>query len=115
MVGDFNVAPVSKDQATSGEGIDYFNNNNPKAAGLTSQEIAGYRTLLKSGLVDSFRSLYPNKTEYTYYNYLARKKTSGWRIDFAMVSESLMKRVADSEIHGHILGSDHRPISLILH
>jgi exodeoxyribonuclease-3 len=121
IMGDLNVAPVSKDQAASGAGLDYFSNNKPGSAGLTPQEIAGFHALIATGFVDTFRALYPNKTKYTYQNFRAKKKPtdtdpgSGWRIDMTLVSRPLMPRVADSDVHDRIEGSDHRPISLVLH
>jgi exodeoxyribonuclease-3 len=115
VMGDLNVAPVSRDQAAPGAGLDYFSNNKPGSAGLTPQEISGFHALLATGFVDTFRTLYPNKTKYTYASWRTKKASSGWRIDFALVSRELMQRVADSDIHDHIAGSDHRPLTLILH
>lgn len=121
VVGDLNVAPVSKNQAAPGAGLDYFANNKPTAAGLTPQEIAGFRALLGVGLIDAFRTLYPHATKYSYFNFRTTKKPtdrdpgSGWRLDYTLVSRELMQRVADSDVHDQVTGSDHRPISLTLH
>lgn len=121
IVGDLNVAPVSKDQAAPGAGLDYFSNNKPTSAGLTPQEIAGFRELLRAGFIDTFRTLYPRTTKYSYANWRSTKKPtdrdpgSGWRLDYCLVSRELMSRVADSDIHDQVAGSDHRPITLTLH
>jgi exodeoxyribonuclease-3 len=115
IAGDLNVAPVSKDQAAPGAGLDYFANNKPTAAGLTPQEIAGFRALLAAGFIDTFRTLYPHATKYSFASWRAKKASSGWRIDHMLVSRELMSRVADSDVHDRIEGSDHRPVSLTLH
>ena len=44
----------------------------------------------------------------------ARARNIGWRLDYFLVSEGLMERVEDVEIHGEVMGSDHCPVSLIL-
>jgi exodeoxyribonuclease-3 len=38
----------------------------------------------------------------------------GWRIDYFLVSQSLVERVVAADIHPDILGSDHCPVSLTL-
>ncbi len=52
---------------------------------------------LSAGYVDSFRTLCPEKQEYTWWSYRfnSRAKNKGWRIDYCMVSEPvrpLLKR-----------------------
>ena len=50
-------------------------------------------------LVDSFRSLYPKEKKFSYFHEsLGKTFKWGWRIDYALVSESLMKEVSDSDI-----------------
>ena len=71
--------------------------------------------LLNSGFIDSFRYLYPDKTEiYSWWSYMfhAREKNSGWRIDYFIVSDSIKKNVEDSKILTQITGSDHCPVEL---
>jgi exonuclease III len=38
----------------------------------------------------------------------------GWRIDYALVSKALVKRVVRAEIHIKVMGSDHCPVSVTL-
>ena len=54
--------------------------------------------------------------EYTAWAYskddVQRKENQGFRIDYFLVSESIMKYVKDSNIYSDILGSDHCPIGI---
>ena len=72
--------------------------------------------LLNSGFVDAYRYLYPEKIQYTFWNYRfnARARNVGWRIDYFVVSKKLTDKIKDVIIHDDILGSDHCPVSLIL-
>ncbi|MBQ7724105.1 MAG: exodeoxyribonuclease III, partial [Lachnospiraceae bacterium] len=74
--------------------------------------------LLRDGkLVDTFRELYPDRTDiYSWWSYRfkAREKNSGWRIDYFLVSESLKDKIEEAAIHNEIFGSDHCPVELLL-
>lgn len=90
---------------------------NRRNAGFTDEERAKFSRLLDAGYTDTFRYIYPEKRDaYTWWSYMmkARERNSGWRIDYFVVASSLAKRVDDSEIHNHILGSDHCPVVLKL-
>ncbi len=94
---------------------------NPKSnvghAGFSDQERGKFTELLDAGFADSFRRLYPDKTDaYSWWSYRfkAREKNIGWRIDYFVVSDRLMDRVQDSVIYSDVLGSDHCPIGLLL-
>lgn len=90
---------------------------NMGSAGFTNEEREKFSLLLKSGFVDTFRLLYPDKTgAYTWWSYMfkAREHNAGWRIDYFLVSERLVPFVKDSVIYADIMGSDHCPVGLIL-
>ena len=94
---------------------------NPKPnrgkAGFSDQEREKMTELLASGFSDTFRSLYPDKTEaYSWWSYRfsARANNAGWRIDYFLVSARLMKKVKDSIIYADITGSDHCPVGIEL-
>jgi exodeoxyribonuclease-3 len=72
--------------------------------------------LLSEGFSDTFRTLYPNEQQFSWwsYRYNARAKNIGWRIDYFLVSNRLMERVTDAAIHSDVMGSDHCPVSLTL-
>ncbi|MBQ1463435.1 MAG: exodeoxyribonuclease III [Ruminococcus sp.] len=91
---------------------------NPKTnagnAGFSDQERGKMTELLAAGFKDTYRTLYPEKVEYSWWSYRfkAREKNAGWRIDYFIVSERFMERVSDSRILTDILGSDHCPVEL---
>jgi len=66
--------------------------------------------------VDSFRQINAEEVKYTWWSYRAgaRGKNIGWRIDYFLVSESLIPKVKDAFILNEIMGSDHCPIGLQL-
>ena len=71
--------------------------------------------LLSSGFVDSFRYVYPDKTDaYSWWSYMrnAREKNIGWRIDYFITSEDIKNKIKDAKIHSEIFGSDHCPVEL---
>jgi len=107
ICGDTNVAHQE---------IDLKNpESNRRNAGFTDEERQKMTELLAAGFVDSFRYLYPDKTEaYTWWSYMfkAREKNIGWRIDYFLVSERIKDRIKDSQIHSQVMGSDHCPVAL---
>lgn len=110
LCGDLNVAH---------EEIDLRNpKGNKKNAGFTPQERQGFGELLQAvPLADSFRHLYPNTAyAYTFWTYMmnARSKNVGWRLDYFLLSHSLLPALCDSKIRSKALGSDHCPITLYL-
>ena len=109
ITGDLNVAHQAIDLKNA-------KSNYNKTAGYTEVEIQGFSDLLKAGFIDTFRHLYPDKIAYTYWSYRfnARIRNAGWRIDYFLVSNSIIDKVKDVIIHSDIMGSDHCPVSLIV-
>jgi len=109
ICGDLNVAH---------EEIDLKNpKTNHMSAGFTDEERAKFSELLAAGFTDTFRHFNPDLAgvySYWSYRFQARKKNAGWRIDYFVVSNRLMDRVAGADIHTDILGSDHCPVELTL-
>lgn len=107
LCGDLNVAHQE---------IDLKNpKTNRKNAGFSDEEREKMTTLLDNGFIDSFRSFYPDKEgAYTWWSYFskARERNIGWRIDYFVVSEGLKDNLKVSEIHDHVMGSDHCPVLL---
>lgn len=104
--GDLNVAH---------EEIDLKNpKTNHHSAGFTDEERNKFTELLNSGFRDTFRTLYPEKIEYSWWSYMfhAREKNVGWRIDYFVVSDRIMPKVKDSIIYTRIMGSDHCPVGI---
>ncbi len=106
--GDLNVAH---------EEIDLKNpKSNHMSAGFSDGERAQFTALLESGFTDTFRYLYPDRVQYSWWSYMfhAREKNAGWRIDYFVVSDRLCPWVKDSMIFGEVMGSDHCPVGLEL-
>lgn len=107
IAGDFNVAH---------QPIDLKNDkaNYNKTAGYTQIEIDGISTLINKGFVDVFRHLHPKKIAYTYWSYRfkARERNVGWRIDYFLISISLLNSIKSADVLSQYYGSDHCPISL---
>ena len=107
--GDLNVAHQE---------IDLKNpKSNRRNAGFTDEERGKLTELLTAGFSDTFRALYPDaEGAYSWWSYRfhAREKNAGWRIDYFIVSNRLMERVAGAAIHSEIFGSDHCPVELML-
>ena len=106
--GDLNVAHNE---------IDLKNpNSNHKSAGFSDEERAKFSELLAAGFTDTYRMLYPDKIEYSWWSYMfkSREKNVGWRIDYFVVSNRIFDRVRDSFILTDIMGSDHCPVGIEL-
>ena len=106
MCGDLNVAH---------EEIDLKNPKTNKGnAGFTNEERGKMTELLNAGFIDSYRHLYPEKIEYSWWSYMghAREKNVGWRIDYFIVSNDFKEKIKDAKIYTEILGSDHCPVGL---
>jgi exodeoxyribonuclease-3 len=108
ITGDFNTAHNEIDLANP--------KANEKNTGFLPEEREWIDLYLEHHFVDAFRELYPEREAYTWwtYRYNAREKDIGWRLDYFLVSESLMDKVEDVIIHNDIMGSDHCPVSLLL-
>ncbi len=109
VCGDLNVAHMEIDLA------------NPKPnrgkKGFTDEERAGFGAFLQNGFVDTFRHLHPDETgAYTWWSHFAnsRARNVGWRIDYALVSDSLVSKLSDAFIRPDIHGSDHCPVGIVL-
>jgi len=109
LCGDLNVAHNEIDL------------KNPKSnrgnAGFSDEERGAFTQLLNCGFTDSFRYLYPDRTDaYSWWSYMfsAREKNVGWRIDYFVVSNSLASKIVDATIHPEVYGSDHCPVGLEL-
>lgn len=104
--GDMNVAH---------EEIDIKNpSSNRRNAGFTDEEREKMTLLLNSGFTDTFRNLYPEKVQYSWWSYRfkARERNAGWRIDYFLVSDRFMDHVEDAVIYDQVTGSDHCPVGL---
>lgn len=108
---------ICGDLNTCHQPIDLRNpKENENNTGFLPQERAWIDRFLAHGFKDAFRALYPDRVEYTWWTYRfnARERDIGWRLDYFLVSASLMPTVEDVINHTGVPGSDHCPVSLIL-
>lgn len=107
LCGDLNVAHQDIDIANY--------KSNRGNAGFTQVEKDDFNCLLSTGLVDSFRLIYPQmEGAYTWWSYMkdVRKRNIGWRIDYVLVSKEIAYKITNAMIYSDVLGSDHCPIGL---
>lgn len=107
VCGDMNVAHQEIDL------------KNPKPnigkPGFSYEERGKFTELLEAGFTDSFRFLYPDKTDaYSWWSYRggARGRNVGWRIDYFVISNRLRDNMTAAYILPDIMGSDHCPVGL---
>ena len=108
ITGDFNTAHQEIDLANP--------KANEKNTGFLPEEREWIDRYLEHGFVDVYRNLYPEREVYTWWTYRfnSRERDIGWRLDYFLVSETLMEKVEDVIVHSDIMGSDHCPVSLNL-
>jgi len=107
--GDLNVAHTEIDLANPKQNVGKH--------GFTREERHGFDEFLHIGFFDSFRELYPDRTDaYTWWTHWAnaRQRNVGWRIDYFLVDEKLRKNLVGAEILADQIGSDHCPIAIEL-
>jgi exodeoxyribonuclease-3 len=106
ITGDFNTAHTPLDLKNPKQ--------NQKTSGFLPEERAWVQKFLDHGFVDIYRNLYPDRIQYTWWTYRsgARQRGIGWRLDYFLVSKSLIPRVKDVIIHENVTGSDHCPVEM---
>ncbi|PKM88264.1 exodeoxyribonuclease III [Candidatus Falkowbacteria bacterium HGW-Falkowbacteria-2] len=108
ITGDFNVAHEEIDIARP--------KANAGSAGFTLEERAWFSKLMDNGFIDTFRSFFPDKVQYSWWSFRggARFRNVGWRIDYFVISAKLRKKIKKAYILDQVLGSDHAPIGIEL-
>ena len=106
LCGDYNICHQSEDI------------HNPvrlkNTSGFLPEERNWVTDFLSTGFVDSFRYLNKQPHNYTWWSYRAnaRSKNLGWRIDYQMISKSLLPRLVRCQILSNAFHSDHCPVLL---
>ena len=105
--GDLNVAHEEKDLKNA--------KSNIGNSGFTFEERGKMTELLQAGFTDSFRYFNPEREDaFTWWSYMnkVRERNIGWRIDYFIISNRVVDQIQQTDIHAHVLGSDHCPILL---
>ena len=89
---------------------------NKNVSGFLPEERRWLDKFINSGFIDSFRYLNLEPHNYSWWSYRANSRVNnkGWRIDYALVTESLKKNIENSFILNSVKHSDHCPIGIEL-
>ncbi|WP_185856932.1 exodeoxyribonuclease III [Blattabacterium cuenoti] len=87
---------------------------NQTISGFLPEERKWMTHFMNLGFIDSFRNFVQKTHHYSWwsYRYNARKNNKGWRIDYAMVSNSLKKKMKNAYLLPDVRYSDHCPVVL---
>jgi exodeoxyribonuclease-3 len=102
--GDYNICHTE---------IDIHNPKvNKNSSGFLPEEREWVNQFISSGFVDSFRYLNSDSHHYSWWSYRAnsRAKNLGWRIDYNMISNTLLPKLMRSKILPAAMHSDHCPV-----
>ena len=114
ICGDLNVAYQEID--LKNDKSNKTTEKKPGNPGFTDQERERFGDFLKAGFIDSYRELYPEREQYTWWSYraFARERNVGWRIDYFLLSLKLKKNLKEALIYDQTTGSDHCPVGIEL-
>ncbi|SHF99449.1 exodeoxyribonuclease III [Chryseobacterium sp. OV279] len=108
LIGDFNIIP---------ESVDVYKPERWENDALYRTEVRkAYRELKNKGWLDSIRTLYPDETIYTFWDYLykAYDRNAGIRLDHILLSPYLHSGLKSGGVDSHVRGwtksSDHAPV-----
>jgi exodeoxyribonuclease-3 len=108
LVGDFNVMPTEHDVYKPERWLE---------DALFAPEVRdAYFRLTGQGWTDALRTLHPDETIYTFWDYFrnAFGRNAGLRLDHMLLSAPLAGRLTDAQVDTHVRGwgksSDHAPV-----
>ena len=104
IMGDYNIANHE---------IDVYNPNKAhKYSGFLPEEREWLTSWFNNDMIDAFRYLNPDKTEYSWWSYRRSNRAfnRGWRIDYQSVSDALKDKVKEVYHIGEAKHSDHCPV-----
>jgi exodeoxyribonuclease III len=111
LAGDFNVVPTN---------FDIYNAGSWRFDAVLQPETREkYARLLAQGWTDATRHLHPDRRIYTFWvNEAAFHRNAGFRMDFLLLTPSLVPRLrmaeVDAEHRGREKPSDHAPVWISL-
>jgi exodeoxyribonuclease III len=107
LAGDYNVVPTERDI--------YATRSYDADALVQPESRAAFRRLLDQGWTDAIRTLHPEATIYTYWDYMRKRweRNAGLRIDHLLLNPPLAARLVaadvDKAVRGVMGASDHAP------
>jgi exodeoxyribonuclease III len=108
LTGDYNVIPTEKDAYKPERWVE--------DALFRPESREAFHQVLAQGWTDAIRTLYPDETVYTYWDYFrnAYGRNAGIRIDHFLLNAEAAKRLqaggVNKEIRGWEKTSDHAPV-----
>lgn len=92
LVGDFNVAHQDIDVYSAEALADMI--------GTMPEERAAMERLLEWGLIDAFRHLYPERRQFTWWDYMggAIWKDQGMRLDYILATRKMLEKIEAVEV-----------------
>jgi exodeoxyribonuclease-3 len=112
LAGDFNIIPTAADVYKPERWLD---------DALFRPEVREhYARMLQAGWVDSLRTIHPDATVYTFWDYFrnAYGRDAGLRIDHLLLSPAIAGRLLDAGVDKNVRGwektSDHAPVWVTL-
>ena len=87
---------------------------NKNVSGFLPEERKWLDLFIGNDFIDSFRHINKSPHQYSWWSYRAnaRLKNLGWRIDYQMISKSLLPRLVRCQILSNAFHSDHCPVLL---
>src|SRR5215218_1912012 len=108
LTGDYNVMPTEMDVYKPERWVD---------DALFRPEVrSAFQSLVAQGWTDAIRTLYPDETIYTFWDYFrnAYGRNAGLRIDHFLLSPKIAKQLKAGGVDHHVRGwektSDHAPV-----
>ena len=108
LTGDYNVMPTEKDV--------YKPERWTNDALFRPETREAFAKLMGQGWTDAIRTLYPEETIYTFWDYFrdAYGRNAGLRIDHFLLSPDIARRLKSAGVDHHVRGweksSDHAPV-----
>ncbi len=86
-----------------------------KSSGFLPEERAWFDTVIEQDQwIDTFRVFHQEPGQYSWWSYRAnaKGKNLGWRIDYHLITPSLLTKLLNAELHPEVNISDHCPVSI---
>ena len=112
LAGDYNIVPTERDI--------YATTSYDDDALVQPESRAMYRRLLDQGWTDAIRTLHPDATIYTFWDYMRKRweRNAGLRIDHLLLNPEAAARLSEAGVDKAVRGkegaSDHAPAWVVM-